>query len=69
MVQGPNLNALITKMNKALKIVSDWAEEMGLKISTEKTVAMVFTRQRRKGTDHLRKSRDFPGFRDLEFYS
>ena len=45
---GESINKINNRLNIALKIVKQWADEVGLKISKEKTVGMVFSYQKIK---------------------
>ena len=45
LVSGDSLGSLYRRMNVAIKTLGAWADERGLVISKEKTVAMIFTRK------------------------
>ena len=45
LVTGESLGSLFRRMNTALKTLKAWADERGLVISKDKTVAMLFTRK------------------------
>ena len=45
LVTGDSLGPLIRRINRALLTLKEWADERGLVISKEKTVAMIFTKK------------------------
>ena len=46
-IHGKNLRYMTKQMQKAVNEAAKWASENGLKLSTEKTVAILFTRKRK----------------------
>jgi hypothetical protein len=47
-VRGKNLKKVLQQAQKAMNIAADWASSIGVEFSTTKTMAMLFTRKRKK---------------------
>ncbi|MEM6804865.1 MAG: reverse transcriptase family protein, partial [Bacteroidota bacterium] len=47
LAEGGSIAKIMMRLNITLRVVSNWAEDSGLKISTEKSSAMLFTKKRR----------------------
>ena len=53
-IEGEDLGVMYRLMNYAIKEAVQWAEECGLQISPEKTVAVLFTRKTKKLVDQAK---------------
>ena len=49
-IHGLKLEYMGKLLQKSINIADNWAKESGLKLSPEKTVAMLFTRKQKPGT-------------------
>jgi hypothetical protein len=58
---GRNLPMLVKSVQQALDAISEWADTWGFKISTSKTVAVLFRRRTRSRVDSSRR-----GFKNRE---
>jgi hypothetical protein len=47
-VRGKNLKKVLQQAQRAMNIAADWASSIGVEFSTTKTMAMLFTRKRKK---------------------